>query len=76
MEYVKGSFSALHHAAATVDVENVVQPITTGSQWQRTRLSLVVDAVAHCFDHYGQMVEYLRMNRIIPPDSQPTAPDK
>jgi hypothetical protein len=32
--------------------------------------------VAHCFDHYGQMVEYLRMNRIIPPDSQPTAPDK
>jgi len=28
-------------------------------------------AVAHGFDHYGQMVEYLRMNGIIPPASRP-----
>jgi hypothetical protein len=27
--------------------------------------------VAHAFDHYGQMVEYLRMNGIIPPASRP-----
>jgi hypothetical protein len=26
--------------------------------------------VAHSFDHYGQMVEYLRMNGIIPPASR------
>jgi hypothetical protein len=26
--------------------------------------------VAHAFDHYGQMVEYLRMNGIIPPASR------
>jgi hypothetical protein len=25
--------------------------------------------VAHAFDHYGQMVEYLRMNGIVPPAS-------
>jgi hypothetical protein len=30
-----------------------------------------VDAVAHSFDHYGQLVEYLRMNGIVPPDSRP-----
>jgi uncharacterized damage-inducible protein DinB len=31
---------------------------------------LVADfAVAHGFDHYGQMVEYLRMNGIVPPAS-------
>jgi hypothetical protein len=24
----------------------------------------------HSFDHYGQMVEYLRMNGIIPPASR------
>jgi len=24
----------------------------------------------HAFDHYGQMVEYLRMNGIVPPASQ------
>jgi hypothetical protein len=28
-------------------------------------------ALAHPFDHYGQMVEYLRMNNIIPPASRP-----
>jgi hypothetical protein len=27
-------------------------------------------AVAHAFDHYGQMVEYLRMNGIVPPASR------
>jgi hypothetical protein len=26
--------------------------------------------VDHAFDHYGQMVEYLRMNGIIPPASR------
>jgi hypothetical protein len=24
----------------------------------------------HCFDHYGQMVVYLRMNGIVPPASR------
>jgi hypothetical protein len=28
-------------------------------------------STAHPFDHYGQMVEYLRMNGIIPPASRP-----
>jgi len=32
--------------------------------------------VGHCFDHYGQMVEYLRMNGIIPPASRPEPPKK
>ena len=27
----------------------------------------------HSFDHYGQMVEYVRMNGIIPPASAPAA---
>jgi hypothetical protein len=26
--------------------------------------------VAHMLDHYGQMVEYLRMNGIVPPASR------
>jgi len=26
--------------------------------------------VAHAYDHYGQMVEYLRMNGIVPPASR------
>ena len=36
-----------------------------------TRLFLATFATAHAFDHYGQVVEYLRMNGIIPPASRP-----
>lgn len=71
MIYLTGSFAALHHAVATIDPANVVAPMRTPSLWQKTRLSLAVDAVAHSFDHYGQLVEYLRMNNIVPPDSRP-----
>jgi DinB family protein len=70
LAYLKGSFQALHKAMATINEKNVVEPITTSSSWQRTRLSAAEDAVAHSFNHYGQLVEYLRMNGIIPPDSR------
>lgn len=74
IEYLKGSFAALHKAVATIDQANVVEPTKTPSAWQKTRLSLAVDAVAHSFDHYGQLIEYLRMNGIVPPDSRPRTP--
>lgn len=72
MRYLRGSFAALHLAVATIDETNVVAPMTTSSTWQKTRLSFAMDAVAHSFDHYGQLVEYLRMNGIVPPDSRPS----
>jgi len=34
---------------------------------QDNPIQFAVDAVAHSYNHYGQMVEYLRMNGIIPP---------
>jgi uncharacterized damage-inducible protein DinB len=71
MNYVKGSFVALHRAVATIREGNLLEPVVTsaGSE-QRNRLSFAVDAVAHSYDHYGQMVEYLRMNGIVPPASR------
>ena len=74
MEYLKGSFVALHKAVETIDSKNVAEPVATAISWQKTRLSFAVDAIAHSFDHYGQLVEYLRMNGIIPPDSRPKKP--
>ena len=47
-----------------------VQPITSGSGRSTTRLFLATFAAAHAFDHYGQMIEYLRMNGIVPPASR------
>ena len=69
MEYLKGSFAALHKAVATVTEASMIEPLTTPHK-QKTRLQFVVDAVAHSYDHYGQMVEYLRMNGIVPPASR------
>jgi hypothetical protein len=74
MEYLKGSFAALHKAVATIDSQNVVQPIPSPRKWQKTRLSFAEDVVAHDMDHFGQLVEYLRMNGIIPPESRPKKP--
>jgi hypothetical protein len=71
MMYVKGSFESLHRAVATVDEKNVEHPIPgTSGTWQRSSVGRTVDAVAHSFNHYGQLVEYLRMNNIVPPDSR------
>jgi uncharacterized damage-inducible protein DinB len=69
MDYLKGSFAALHQAVASIDDQNMLQPLALQSR-QNTRLQLAIDAVAHSYDHYGQMVEYLRMNGIVPPASR------
>jgi DinB superfamily len=71
MDYLRGSFAMLHRAMATIDEGNMLKPMAASpGPLQKTRLQLAVDAVAHSNDHYGQMVEYLRMNGIIPPASR------
>jgi hypothetical protein len=44
--------------------------LQTAKSGKSSRLHLATFAVAHAFDHYGQMVEYLRMNGIVPPASR------
>jgi len=68
MQYLKGSFAYLHRAAAAIDEKNMDEPIP--AKGNRTRLWLIVDALVHSSNHYGQMVEYLRMNGIVPPASR------
>lgn len=66
--YLKTSFALGHRAAASLTTENMLQ--SPGSS-KSTRLYLATFGVAHAYDHYGQMVEYLRMNGIVPPASRP-----
>ena len=68
MDYLKGSFATLHRAAAAMDERNMDDPIQSAGR--RTRLLLMMDALIHSSDHYGQIVEYLRMNNIVPPASR------
>jgi len=62
------SFAFGHKAIATITKENAFLVIK-GADGLDTRATLATFAVAHGYDHYGQMVEYLRMNGIIPPAS-------
>ena len=70
IKYLKDSFAFGHKSVATLTSANLVEPITSGSGKPTTRLFLATFAPAHCFDHYGQMIEYLRMNGIVPPASR------
>ena len=70
IKYLKDSFAFGHKSVATLNSSNLVEPISSGSGRPTTRLFLATFAAAHAFDHYGQMVEYLRMNGIIPPASR------
>ncbi len=71
VKYLKDSFAIGHKAAKSLTAENVVSQIPSPfGQGQTTRLFCATFAVGHAFDHYGQMVEYLRMNGIIPPASR------
>lgn len=67
IKFLKDSFALGHKAAATLTTENMLQNPGTSKS---TRLRLATFGVAHAFDHYGQMVEYLRMNGIVPPASR------
>jgi hypothetical protein len=67
LKFLKDSFAQGHKAAATLSVDNMLQPV---GQAKSPRLHRAEFGVAHAFDHYGQMVEYLRMNGIVPPASR------
>jgi uncharacterized damage-inducible protein DinB len=70
IQFVKESFAFGHRAVATLNESNLVEPIMRSNRPPTTRLFLATFAPAHAFDHYGQMVEYLRMNGIVPPASR------
>jgi uncharacterized damage-inducible protein DinB len=69
--YLKESFAYVHKAVATINEKNLVEPLKSPfGEGSVTRLGLATSVSAHCFDHYGQMVEYLRLNGIVPPASR------
>jgi uncharacterized damage-inducible protein DinB len=74
LAYVKGSFAHLNAAIAAIGLTNIpvnASPISPLKRGEVTRSALIVESLVHAFDHYGQMVEYLRMNGVVPPASRP-----
>ncbi len=73
IDYLKGSFTYMHRAARSIDDENIPIPTPPISPWPKgtaTRLGVALEDCVHTWDHYGQLVEYLRMNGIVPPESR------
>lgn len=67
LKFLQESFALGLKAAATLTTENMLQPVGKGKS---ARLHLAEFGVAHAYNHYGQMVEYLRMNGVVPPASR------
>jgi len=71
VKFLKDSFAYVHKAVGTINDGNLLSPIKSPfGEGMTTRLGMATLIVGHCFDHYGQMVEYLRMNSIVPPASR------
>jgi len=71
VKFLKDSFTYVHKAAGSINEGNLLGPIKSPfGEGMTTRLGMATLVVGHCFDHYGQMVEYLRMNSIVPPASR------
>ena len=68
INYLKTEFTKAHSAINTINQQNAVEPL---GGTPRTRLALAVAIIGHNNNHYGQIIEYLRMNGIVPVESQP-----
>ena len=71
LKYLKESFEYAHKAIGTVTEKNLLEPVKYPfGEGTITRLALAGIVTSHGFDHYGQMVVYLRCNGIVPPASR------
>jgi DinB family protein len=74
LAYLKGSFVHLDKAVEAIGQINIpvnASPISPLKRGEVTRLALITETLLHAYDHYGQLVEYLRMNGVVPPASRP-----
>jgi hypothetical protein len=70
IQYLRDSFDYGNKVLATMTDANAKETVQ-GQYWgNNTSLTVAIAAVWHMADHYGQLVPYLRMNKIVPP---PTA---
>ena len=62
---LEGSFAYAHKQLATLTAADAFASV----RGDMSKTSVAAFAIAHMCDHYGQMVEYLRMNGIVLPAS-------
>jgi DNA-binding transcriptional regulator LsrR (DeoR family) len=72
IRYLKDAFAHAHKAIGTLTNENLLEQIADpyAENVRTTRLAAAGIFASHTYDHYGQIVEYLRMNGLVPPGHQ------
>ncbi len=70
VKYLRDSFDYGNDVLKTINAKNALKRVEGRYAGPNTRLGLAVTAVWHISDHYGQIVEYLRMNGMVPPSTQ------
>lgn len=69
LRYLHDSLALVDKVIDGTNAENLLHA-NPGPYWGPNRLSALTAEVWHVSDHYGQLVEYLRMNGIVPPASR------
>ena len=62
------AFSECDHAFSMITAANANEPVTLLGQ-SHTRLGGMAFNTMHNFEHYGNIVTYMRMNNLVPPSS-------
>jgi hypothetical protein len=72
VRYLKDAFAHAHRAIGTLTNDNLLEQIADPyvEKLRTSRLDAAGIFLSHTWDHYGQMVEYLRMNNLVPPGHQ------
>ena len=69
LKFLRDSMAYSREAVTGLTAENALQMVEFRGK-KMTRLSLAVLALTHMNDHYGQIVEYLRLSGTVPPASR------
>jgi len=70
IRYARDSFAQIKRAVAATTPENLLELVPHPYDAQNrsfTRLAVIADYGSHGWEHYGQMVVYLRINGMAPP---------
>jgi uncharacterized damage-inducible protein DinB len=70
IRYLKDSFDYSNGVLAKLTAQNALDRVEGRYAGPNTNFGISVIAVWHITDHYGQLVEYLRLNGIVPPFTQ------
>jgi len=70
IKYLKDSFDYSNRVIATLTAQNALDRVEGRYAGPNTKLGISVISVWHITDHYGQIVEYLRLNGMVPPFTQ------